>query len=283
MRKYFVLPLISLLLVFHPGKAQQKAEFSVSDMPGSEITDFKRFTGSNLWGHINGGADLFLEYGFKDLLYYEISIQSQRFYLEIYQFENPNQALGMFSIKKYGCKNTESFLTGLHCATNLSLIFPTGNYFISIAHEHASAEEKANAYTLAKTLKTKIGADDLRATEILPPAQDGYEFEDFKLLMGPLGFQNGLPEWESFFLDGKGYTCLYYHVFKNGQEIDAFLLAFEEEEEINRFVDAKSWQFNEKDFEQEGETNLIVAREEKVLIILSGKVPMEILRSFRNL
>lgn len=274
---------LGLLVLTITIQAQEELVFESADLPGSVIKSEKFYTGSNLWGYMNGGADLYHEYGFKTLRYYELACNGQSLNLEIFRFGNPNQALGMFSIKKYACKNKESLLNGIFCAGDYSLILPTGSYFISISNETGSVEAMNTSMELAKSLRKKLGAKDLGESQILPSPRDGFIFRDFHIIMGTLGFQNGLPSWAAFFDGYTGYTCLHYLLEKDGIQMDALLLGFDNEEEAVRFTEEKNWTFTSNRYEQEGELNLLVERDGKVLIILIGKVPLSAMRQFQDI
>jgi hypothetical protein len=282
MMRYFAV-LLALVLTGGIVSAQDDITFSTADLPGSIIKDEKIFTGSNLWGHINGGADLFLEYGFKNLRFYEIGYHGNSYLLEIYQFDEPIQALGIYSIKEFGCLNEESLKNGIFCATNHSYIMPSGKYFITLANEKGTTDERKTASEIAHVLRLKTGVTDMNSSEILPPPKEGFNFIDFHIIMGPLGFQNGLPSWESFFTGFSDYTCLHYRIEKDGNPIDALLVGFPSIEETERFILEKKWTFVQNRFEQKGEFNLLVERDQKVLIILKGKVPMEQLELFQDI
>lgn len=59
----------------------------------------RRFTAADLYGHINGGAELFLELGFTELLVQTYLKSEQEISLEIYRMENPQAALAIYLFK----------------------------------------------------------------------------------------------------------------------------------------------------------------------------------------
>ncbi|UCE06154.1 MAG: hypothetical protein JSW07_21655 [bacterium] len=58
-----------------------------------------RFAGSDLFNYINGGAELFHEFGFKELLVQGYRQKDKEIVLEVYQMENPEAALGIYLMK----------------------------------------------------------------------------------------------------------------------------------------------------------------------------------------
>ncbi|NOZ61349.1 MAG: hypothetical protein GXO74_06675 [Calditrichaeota bacterium] len=57
------------------------------------------FAGTALFNHIDGGAELFHEFGFRQLFVLDFKKDSLQLSLEIYQMENPTAALGIYLLK----------------------------------------------------------------------------------------------------------------------------------------------------------------------------------------
>lgn len=58
-----------------------------------------RFSPENLFNYINGGSELFLEFGFKELLVQNYRKAEQEIGIDIYKMENPEAALGIYLMK----------------------------------------------------------------------------------------------------------------------------------------------------------------------------------------
>jgi hypothetical protein len=58
-----------------------------------------RFVGSDLFNYIDGGAELFHEFGFKELLVQGYRQKDKEIVLEVYQMESPEAALGIYLMK----------------------------------------------------------------------------------------------------------------------------------------------------------------------------------------
>lgn len=59
----------------------------------------RRFTAAGLYGHINGGAELFLELGFEELLVQVYARDGREITLEVYRMESPLAALAVYLFK----------------------------------------------------------------------------------------------------------------------------------------------------------------------------------------
>jgi hypothetical protein len=67
--------------------------------PGPSAARELRFTAQDLYGHINGGAELFLEFGFVDLLVQEYRVGKEMITCETYRMDSPAAALGIYLAK----------------------------------------------------------------------------------------------------------------------------------------------------------------------------------------
>jgi hypothetical protein len=69
-----------------------------SDIPDGQITSTEQYDHNSLWGYIDGGADLYLEYGFNKVTAQEVLIDSFHFKVDIYEMNSPEAAFGIFSV-----------------------------------------------------------------------------------------------------------------------------------------------------------------------------------------
>ncbi|MBM4172719.1 MAG: hypothetical protein FJ214_12680, partial [Ignavibacteria bacterium] len=112
----------------------QEAPFpflTTSDFPDFKIIRKESFDGDALWGYINGGADIFLEYGFDNLFLQEIELKNHVFKIELYKMINPNSAFGIYSVSHFKCDN-KSDKINLTCITPYQIQCAAGDYYISI-------------------------------------------------------------------------------------------------------------------------------------------------------
>jgi len=75
------------------------AEITLPDGPGegwAKSDEERRFVGSRLYDHIDGGAELFHEFGFTRLLVQEYQKGEDQITLEVYEMESPESALGIY-------------------------------------------------------------------------------------------------------------------------------------------------------------------------------------------
>ena len=79
--------------------AQEKNDFPVlcvEDFEGINIERTEYYDGNALWGLINGGADIYLEYGFDELAFQTVEWLEQHFRVEIYLMTDEEAAFGIY-------------------------------------------------------------------------------------------------------------------------------------------------------------------------------------------
>jgi Family of unknown function (DUF6599) len=62
--------------------------------------DLGVYPGDHLYEYINGGAPIYLEYGFKEVASQELILNDHTFIFDVYQMESPLAAFGIFSVRR---------------------------------------------------------------------------------------------------------------------------------------------------------------------------------------
>ena len=178
-----------------------------TDLPGAKFSTPRVFSSSALFGYINGGAELYLEYGFTTVLVTEIEYLQGKYKIEIYKMNGPEEAFGIFSVSRYRCLDMPA-LAEFTCRTKYQLQICKGPYYITIINGTGSKSDSIASVTIGKILTDKIWDQELDLTGCLP----GISREVIKtmciLAKGKLGIMNGSPDQEEFFLGITGYTAV---------------------------------------------------------------------------
>ncbi len=194
-----------ILLIFHclffgylQLNAQQITELRSDDFAQLTITSNTVYDGNALWGYMNGGADLYLEYGFAGLRVQEVEFASEKIKLEIFTMESPKAAFGIMSIRRFKCAESELFVTG-DCLTDYQYQAAKSNFYISIINYNGS--EKAGEITriLARKLLGKISGESYPLPSFQNIDPQFVTPNTIKLATGPLGIQNIVPKWAKLF------------------------------------------------------------------------------------
>jgi len=171
-----------------------------------EIKNERVFTGTALYGFMNGGADLYYEYGFKELVSSEISYKGEQFTVDVYTMNTPLDAFGIYSINVFRCLRADS-LGRFDCLSKYQLQAVDGNAYVSIVFQSGSnAARKA-----ADELYRMYVADGKTGVNI--PGQLTYMVQSgsgtVKYMKGKLGLNNVQTSLAEL-LDGVGGYEVWY-------------------------------------------------------------------------
>jgi len=138
-----------------------------TDLPGAKFSSPRIYNSSALFGYINGGAELYLEYGFSTVSVTEIEYLQGKYKTEIYKMNGPEEAFGIFSVSKYRCLDMPA-LAEFTCRTKYQLQICKGPYYISIIKSTDSKSDSIASVTIGKILTGKIRDEELDLTGYLP-------------------------------------------------------------------------------------------------------------------
>jgi hypothetical protein len=239
--------ILALALPHAPAPAQTDIPaLRPGELPGLEIRRTEGFAGDALYGYINGGADLYHEYGFEQLSVQDVRVDSDAHFIEVYLMADPGGAFGIFSISHGECTPADS-LPESSCASPRVVQWAQSRYFVRIAGESWSPEAQAARLRLARTLSVKIPGD----AWIIPavPAAAGGTERTLLLVRGALGMQNGFDRWSSLVEglenfeaaiasreDSTGYTAIGEFRFAADTDLDRFSRAFSGRGKVVRSV-----------------------------------------------
>lgn len=180
--------LIILLFITYCSFSKENPNIELPNTIKTKI-DSKQFNKNSLWGYINGGADLYLEYGFDELKIYSFDYNDERIKVEIYKMQDNESAFGIFSINHYNCLNIKP-LTQLFCSNNYNVQFAKGNYYISIINETGDKDAYDYCIDLAKKIITQIKNEDFSFPELFNKKEVLQISDRIRLFKGLLGLQN---------------------------------------------------------------------------------------------
>ncbi|MFA7227551.1 MAG: DUF6599 family protein, partial [Melioribacteraceae bacterium] len=193
--------LIIVLLFSVPAYSQSEKEFpllSDSDIEGGKILRTSYYDGTSLWGLINGGADIYLEYGFDKLLFQEWEIKGSKFRAEIYKMYDGKGAFGIFSVSRYKCSELDT-LTKFLCSTPYQVQAAIGKYYISISNESGDKVGSGLTLNLFSKYLSKINETPVLVPDLFGRKSFAQYKNQLKFIKGRLGIQNGFPAWIEMF------------------------------------------------------------------------------------
>ena len=208
---------------------------SDTDFEGIKIPRTEYYDGNSLWGLIDGGADLYLEYGFNELGFQEVEWKGFNFRVELYRMLDDTSAYGIFSASRYKCASRDT-ITKYICVNPFQVQAAVGDYYISIANDKGTNEAQSVTLKIFSKIVSKMEEHYFA----MPPFFDKEIFSlyihNFKVVKGELGFQNAFPMWEEMFEDFENYEADILPIEDERGFAYVSLINFRTEKDAKRFV-----------------------------------------------
>lgn len=227
-----VLTTILLISISLSGPAQSAlVPRALSGMYGVQSAHNRIFTETSLYGYINGGAELYLEYGFDTLIVTEMVVDGSDIKLEVYRMKDPEAAFGIFSVSRFRCnagqKSTEHI-----CRSAYQFQFYKGPYYVSIINDTGSEADQQRSAALAGLLIENIIEPSFDPGRYFAEGIDEETMRGAVLVRGPLGIFNGIPVLSDRLVSTVDFSAL---MITNGQDTIASLL-FDSEQSARQFL-----------------------------------------------
>ncbi len=233
-----ILILLILIFTLNSSFSQVPDGFPVitdKDLPGAKFSAPRIFNGTSLFGYIDGGAELYLEYGFSQAVVTEIEYMGGNYKTEIYRMNGPEEAFGIFSVSKYRCAGIlpVSYIT---CQNKYQLQICRGSYYISIINRTGTRNDSIASIRIGEVIAGKTGDEGMDFSSWIPGVSITELKQHSVLAKGRLGIVNGAPDLEDFFSDIRNYTAL----IVNGKS-KLMAIRFESAESLEKFLGNKKW------------------------------------------
>ncbi len=131
------------------------------DVPGCTCIAPPRFYNrGTLWDYINGGADTYLQYGFRLLLVSDWTAErdSTRLSAEVYRMESPNHAFGIYSAERFGDETPIDIGVESYRGAYF-LNFWKGPYYVKLSAMRSSKAAEESMMELAAAVAESIRGD----------------------------------------------------------------------------------------------------------------------------
>jgi hypothetical protein len=178
--------------------AQDVPILKPADLRAATIIKTDFYAGKALFGYIDGGAELYLEYKFQKLGRQEIKFSDETIIAEIYQMEGAYEAYGIFSIQRFKCVPVDSASPNT-CRSRYQLQAVLGNCYLSIVNESGTAASQKASVEIYRALKSRIKSQEIPFPAVFRKPELARYSGRQMVICGTLGVQNGLTEWEPFF------------------------------------------------------------------------------------
>lgn len=209
---------------------------SEGEIEGTEIIRSRTFSGSALYGYMNGGAELYHEYGFSDAVITELSTGTGKYKVEVFRMKNPESAFGIFSVSSYKCLDSPPDWK-YSCRAKYQLQVCRGSYYISVINSNGNKADSLVSMKIARLLTEKIKDNDFDITAYTRGYSDDLSKESIILVKGRLGIVNGSPDLEDYFRGAENFTLV---VLKRPDR-KVLSVRFSDPESLSKFTGMHNW------------------------------------------
>ena len=165
--------------------------------------DLLVFTGPELYGHIDGGAEVFLELGFDRLEVQRYGSPSGEVAVELYRMRDPAAALGVYLLK-CGAEERRPEIPARHSFNRYQVQLVRGATYVSV-QAAGGAPAEGDLVAFAREVASRLpGADDLTVLELLPV--EGRVEGSERIVRGPFTLQEVMTLGEGDVLQLGGST-----------------------------------------------------------------------------
>lgn len=184
---------------------QESPFLESSDIAGAVILLAGRYDGAALAGHIDGGAELYKEYGFKALTVQQVRLpHGEELLLEFYRMTDSAAAYGVYSVSRHACETGDTVL-GVACISPYQILCATGPWFCRIQNGSGSPAARAGARACIEHILRRTGVRRFEPAGVFRNRVFDSLRSNVKLIRGSLGIQNGLPDWSDLMDEVFGY------------------------------------------------------------------------------
>ncbi len=213
--------------------AHETNNIKLPDIIDSKVVT-KHFNGNSLWGYINGGADLYLEYGFDNLTLHLFQYNNEQIKIELYRMTSNEAVFGIFSVSFNKCKDFE-LPTKYFCINNYHVQIARGKYYISIINETGKKETLEYCIEIAKKLIIQID-DGFEFPNFLRQNIESVQFKNIKLFKGELGLQNINSHITDWLKLNDDFIYYFTPLSTDSCEIDLLFVKFKKKSDLSKFL-----------------------------------------------
>ncbi len=153
------------------------------------------FTSSDLYGYIDGGAEIFLEFGFEQLTAQPYTPGSgaaktaaDEFKVEIYRMSDPIAATGIY-LMNCGKESSDPSFAERHSLNQFQLIFKRNRYYVIVNNSEGNEKLRPAMLEFGRYIAARLPAEiPVKLDELLPPK--GLNRSSIRLIRGPYALQS---------------------------------------------------------------------------------------------
>ena len=146
------------------------------------------FTGSALYGHIDGGAEIVFEFGFEEVVVQRYTRRTDALEVELYRMRDATGALGIY-LFRCGLETPDPALAARHTAGRDQLMLVRNRYLLIVSNLTGRPELAPTLVTFAREIAAHLPAD-VAVPALDPLPREGRIAGSERLIRGPLALQS---------------------------------------------------------------------------------------------
>ena len=204
------------------------------DLNDARINNTAVYNGESLWGYMDGGADLYLEYGLKSFLVQELEYGKEKLKIEISELSSLEEAFGIYSVSVFHCLQKDT-INRYDCLSKYQYQTAYGNFYISVTSESGSDDARSHYLEIARA----VMRNNPRRNLVLPDLFNSPEFNPYHLFyfQGVLSIQNSNFPWQEL-VAGIRFTMFAIVLPHAGQDVYFARITFPETADREQFLSA---------------------------------------------
>jgi hypothetical protein len=235
--KSFIMRYLILLLLVIGYTAVSGQDIGIpgeEDLAGIRVVRSENYSGQGLYGYIDGGADLYIEYGFIKLYLTEYQWNNESIKTEVWLMKDSPSAFGIYSLSHSSCTLWNT-LSSFSCTSRYQAAAACGPFFISVTNSSGTS----SAMDICGELVKKIIEMNPQDIWYMPALFQSPKLSDYKNTIryfnGPLGVQNGIPVMADLLedLEFEMYTII---TADPGNAVMLARLVFPDQGSVNTFL-----------------------------------------------
>lgn len=186
-----------------PAAGEQALLPTEATVPGWQKSGAPRvFTRADLYGYINGGAELFFEFGFDHLTLQKYRKGAHEVAVEIYRMTDPVAAMGTYLMKR-GKETRDPGFRERHAVNRHQLLFQRHRYYVTVNNLGGADGLAPELVRFGAAIASRLPADVPAAELKLLPAGGRIRGSE-RLFRGPVALQSLFTLGDGDILQQKG-------------------------------------------------------------------------------
>ena len=149
-----------------------------------KLSKTRTYKANNLYGYIDGGAELFLELGFKQLTVHYYSNGKSELVMDLYEMESPESALAIY-LQKCGRETPIKGINARNSGDKYQIICYKGNYLIVINNSSGSNDYLQDMIFLTNSFIKEKKLSDVKVNILNLLPEKNLKKESIVIFRGP--------------------------------------------------------------------------------------------------